>query len=63
MADQGTERQRTPGRRRDDVAALLLILLGVAGLALTAWLVDPRAGFAVASASLVAGGVVLGLDR
>jgi hypothetical protein len=51
----------TPRQWRD-LIGLVLVLLGVVGLVVTAWLWHPLAGLAATSAALVGAGIALGYD-
>jgi hypothetical protein len=49
-------------RQWRDLIGLALVILGVVGLVVTAWLWHPLAGLAATSAALVAAGLALGYD-
>jgi hypothetical protein len=53
----------TKRRMLREIAGIILIVLGVAGLNEAAWLIDPIAGIAASSVTAIAVGVLLGLDR
>lgn len=63
MTGQATGGEIRAHRRGRDAAAVLLIVAGVSGLTAVAWMVDVLAGAAVFCLLLVAGGVLLGLER
>lgn len=46
-----------------EIAAILLIACGLAGLITVAFMVDARLGIAAVSVAVLATGVLLGLDR
>lgn len=50
-------------RARREVAAVVLILLGIIGLGLTLWLVNPWLLAALCCAGVTALGVYLGIDN
>lgn len=63
--DESTVVAVRPGmtpRQWRDLIGLVLVLLGVVGLVVTAWLWHPLAGLAATSATLVAAGIALGYD-
>lgn len=49
-------------RQWRDLIGLILVVVGIVGLVVTAWLWQPLAGMAATSAALVGAGVALGYD-
>jgi hypothetical protein len=45
-----------------DLIGLVLVVVGVVGLVVTAWIWHPLAGMAATSAALVVAGIALGYD-
>lgn len=63
LPDTGPTRRSAPSPYGRDLAALVCILVSLAGLTVLAWTVDWRLGAAVPLLGLLAVGVVVGIDR